>query len=112
MSTGGCYCNKLDQYTGEPTFFCGYCTGSDKCLVGDDEDEEYQNIVSYIKDNEEDFFQNIKSATKPVKNEDKHKINNKEEEKQSVLNCKICTELYNIKDRKPVVLLCGHLFCK
>lgn len=35
-----------------------------------------------------------------------------EEEKQGVLTCSICAVLYDIHDKKPVVLLCGHTFCK
>lgn len=33
-------------------------------------------------------------------------------DKEPVLECIICKEFYDIKDRKPLVLLCGHTFCK
>lgn len=31
---------------------------------------------------------------------------------ESVPNCKICYEVYNLKDRKPVSFMCGHGFCE
>ena len=29
-----------------------------------------------------------------------------------MLLCKICCEYYNMTDRKPLILPCGHTFCK
>ena len=29
-----------------------------------------------------------------------------------LLECKICFEAFNTTDRKPLVLPCGHTFCK
>ena len=30
----------------------------------------------------------------------------------NLLQCKICCESYNKTDRKPLILPCGHTFCK
>lgn len=34
------------------------------------------------------------------------------EENGTVLDCIICMMIYNRTDRKPLVLTCGHTFCK
>lgn len=55
---------------------------------------------------------NSKANTIEVQNRKKSEIDNKKREQNENLKCPICKEMFDLEEKLPLMLNCGHIVCK